>query len=292
MKDETLRFCRSCGAVFLGKRWQQDISLEKAVVAVLESIGYRDFSVRDMAGAAGSIRSGKRKVGLELQPGKKKRTDKVFINIDQAMCNVCSRAKSGYYEGILQLRNRMNPDFEKVVLEVYEKVGERNDVFIAKAVESKPGIDIYISSNRFLAGLGKWLNDSYGGELKSSKKLFSRSHETGKEIYRTTVLVRLPDFSAGDIIMAGKRYMLVRAVRSKAVSGSDLRTGKNVKVPYSKPQKVIPRSRFREAVVSRTRPHLEVLHPDTYQATRVENERKITGDRVNVVEIEKKIYLV
>ncbi len=292
MEKSILTFCKSCGAIFSGNRWLHEKSMQSAISDILLSRGYREFTVRNMGEAESLIRSGEKEVRLELGFRDRKRRESVHLKISYSHCRECSRAKSGYYEGILQLRNRKNADFENILDSALSRIDARKNVFVAKTVESKDGIDLYLSSNRFMASLGKWLNENYGGELKSSRKLFTRSHETGKEVFRVTVLVRLPDFSAGDIIMAGKRYLLVKAVKAKAITGSDLVTGKSLKQPYANPEKIIQKSSIREAVVSRTKPHLEVLHPDSYQPTKVQNERLVNRDRLRVVEIEGKLYMV
>jgi len=92
-----------------------------------------------------------------------------------------------YYEGILQLRN---PN-EEVVNFVRNQFKNNEKVWIAKQENLKTGIDLYISSNKFLLALGKKLKNSFKGELKTSRKLHSRNRVTSKNIYRVTVLFRL-----------------------------------------------------------------------------------------------------
>ena len=92
-----------------------------------------------------------------------------------------------YYEGKLQLRN---PN-EEVLNFIRNQFKNNEKVWIAKAERLKTGIDFYISSNRFLLSLGKKLKKSFKGELKTSRKLHSKSRITSKEVYRVTVLFRL-----------------------------------------------------------------------------------------------------
>jgi len=92
-----------------------------------------------------------------------------------------------YFEGVLQIRN---PNEE--VMNFIENQFKNNDkVWISKEIKLKTGMDYYVSSNRFLKQLGKKLKKSFKGELKLSKKLFTRNHLTSKEVYRGTVLFRL-----------------------------------------------------------------------------------------------------
>ena len=92
-----------------------------------------------------------------------------------------------YYEAIIQLR-----PYKKEVLDfVRNKIAKRKNVFISKETELKTGIDLYISSQKFARALGKKLKKSFKGELKTTRKLFSRNRQTSKDIYRVTVCFRL-----------------------------------------------------------------------------------------------------
>ena len=93
----------------------------------------------------------------------------------------------GYYEGTLQLRN---PNRE-VINFIRNQFKNNRKAWIAKEERLKTGIDLYISSNRFLLSLGKKLKKSFKGELKVSRKLHSRDRITSKNVYRMTVLFRL-----------------------------------------------------------------------------------------------------
>jgi NMD protein affecting ribosome stability and mRNA decay len=92
-----------------------------------------------------------------------------------------------YYEGILQLRN---PNKE-VINFVRNQFRGNSKVWVAKQERLKTGIDLYISSNKFLLSLGKRLKKSFKGEMKVSRKLHSRDRITSKNVYRVTVLFRL-----------------------------------------------------------------------------------------------------
>jgi len=94
---------------------------------------------------------------------------------------------SEYYEGILQLRN---PN-EEVINFIRNQFKNNEKVWIAKQEKLKTGIDLYVSSNKFLLRLGKKLKKSFKGELKVSRKLHSKDRMTSKTIYRVTVCFKL-----------------------------------------------------------------------------------------------------
>ncbi len=94
---------------------------------------------------------------------------------------------SDYYQAIIQLRPSTK-ELEKFIEDAFK---DKNNVWIAKRVNLKTGVDYYISSNKFARGLGVQLKRKFGGSLKESAKLFSRDKITSKDLYRVTICFRL-----------------------------------------------------------------------------------------------------
>ncbi|MFH2028311.1 MAG: NMD3-related protein [Nanoarchaeota archaeon] len=91
-----------------------------------------------------------------------------------------------YFEGILQLRNPS----EEALNFVLNQFKKNDKVWISKEVKLKTGIDLYVSSNRFLSSIGKKLKKSFKGKLITSKRLHTKNRLTSKEVYRGTVCFR------------------------------------------------------------------------------------------------------
>ena len=130
-----------------------------------------------------------------------------------------------YFQGILQLRN-CNQEVIDFVENQIEKA-ERKDVYVSKKVNVIGGVDIYLTSNKFLRSLGKKLKKSFNGELKESEKLFSRNRQTQKNIYRLNVLFRLTKFKKGDIVVFRGRKVKIMNIGSK-VQAKEVETGKRI----------------------------------------------------------------
>ena len=134
----------------------------------------------------------------------------------------------GYFEGILQLRNP-----NKEVIEYIAKRMEEENIFVAKQHEEKDGIDLYISSRKFLQNLAQKLQKQFGGEMRISPTLFSRNNQTSKDIYRITVYYKLPAMKKGDIIdFQGDKVKVL--IVGKKVYVQDEKTGKKRWVEHSK----------------------------------------------------------
>lgn len=136
-------------------------------------------------------------------------------------------ARANYYQGILQLRNVG----DNVIDFVNSQLKKRNDVAVTKTVKMKDGIDLYITSQKFIQILGKKLRKSFGGELKISSKLHTRSRQ-GKDLYRVNVLFRPSKYKRGDIIsVRGDKLRLV-SIGTK-IFARNIKTGERVKIRHS-----------------------------------------------------------
>jgi nonsense-mediated mRNA decay protein 3 len=94
--------------------------------------------------------------------------------------------RAEYYEAILQLRNPT----EEAVNCVLNAIEKRKDMRVAKVIEMKNGMDLYLSSQKFAHQIGKVLKKSYKGQLIESKKLYGQDRQSSRILYRRTVLFR------------------------------------------------------------------------------------------------------
>jgi len=126
-----------------------------------------------------------------------------------------------YFEGKLQLRNPT----PEVINYVRKQIAMNKLVWVAKEKKVPNGIDLYISSNRFLLDIGKKLKKRFAGVLKTSKKLHTQHKVTSKLLYRGTVMFRCLNYKKGDIIEIDNQPMKIMEI-SKQVRLKNLNTGK------------------------------------------------------------------
>lgn len=132
--------------------------------------------------------------------------------------------RSNYYQGILQLRG-IN---DEILDFVNNQIKKRNDVAVTRIVEFPNGMDLYLTSQKFIRILGKKLKDIFGGELKISSKLHTKNRQ-GKELYRINALFRLSRHKAGDIVsIRGENVRLLSIGRK--IFARELKTGKKVTI--------------------------------------------------------------
>tara|TARA_Y100000310_G_C20695989_1_gene825761 strand:- start:628 stop:1065 length:438 start_codon:yes stop_codon:yes gene_type:complete len=132
-----------------------------------------------------------------------------------------------YFEGVLQLRN----ETKEVITFIANQMKKDGNAFIAKQAKIKNGVDLYFSSNKFLMALGKKLQNHFGGELKTSATLHTRSRQSSKNLYRLTVFFKLSEFKVGDIItFKGDKLKILKA--GKKVLCKNIDTGKKLTLNY------------------------------------------------------------
>jgi NMD protein affecting ribosome stability and mRNA decay len=132
-----------------------------------------------------------------------------------------------YYEGILQLRNPS----KEVIERIKGLIQKRKDVYIAKEEKVKGGIDFYISDWKYLIDIGNKLQKRFGGEIKTSRKLWGVNRQTSRKVYRVVVLLRLPIVKIGDIVeFRGKKIKILEF--RKRISAADTETGKRMLIKY------------------------------------------------------------
>ena len=132
-----------------------------------------------------------------------------------------------YFEGTLQLRECS----KEAVQFVRDAIEADPYVHIAKEKKLKNGLDLFLSSNKFMRKLGRTLRKKFGGVVTESVKLFTRDRQSSKEVYRLTVLFRMLPFKQGDVIdFQGEKHK-VMSIKEK-ITLKNISTGKNKMYKY------------------------------------------------------------
>jgi len=227
-------------------------------------------------------------------PGKKTVVKEEYalpVKLIFILCPRCSRHKSGYFEGVLQLRNVDDEVIDYAVDEARKQ--NQRGIFITKKLKVRNGFDIYLTKRGYIHELGRELLNKFGGETKASKKLFSRDKQRSRDIYRINVLFRQSKFRKGDILNIDGELFKIRNT-DKNITLINIKTGKKTLI-IPKHLKVKTAEEVKETIVSLVFPHVEVLHPETFQSVKPENikNRKFkVNQKVKVVVLESKVWLV
>lgn len=223
--------CSKCGSIKTGNRWIAKNLREVIEKQVLKNaLVAEEFEVSNVAIDYNSkqVTFAGRIAGDYVEV-----TAPLKYSTTKMSCPKCSREAGGYYESIVQVRaeNRELSEEEieitiRIVEEVLEKEKENEKAFVSKMVMNKGGIDIYFGSRNIGMKVSRMISREFGGEIKESKKLHTRMD--GRDIYRFTYLVRLPEYRCGDIVKCGDKMYIVKNVKNK--KGVDIITGKTINI--------------------------------------------------------------
>lgn len=184
----------------------------------------------------------------------------------------------GYFEGELHLRN-VTPEILSYVARRIYSDGEH----IAKEKKyDSENIDYWVSSRALLRRLGKELQQKFGGELIASEKLFTRDHQTSRDLYRLNVSYRHHERVPGEIIAILGEPWKIMSFKGKRII---------VEHAYSKKRKNIIRKNAEQPLetkktsVVQTEPELHVLDENFQSVVARGLEKYVPGQKVTAVEI-------
>jgi len=106
-------------------------------------------------------------------------------------------------------------------MESMRKKGDRL-AFISEEVEQKGGIDLYMGSMNASRQVCRLITSELGGNFSESPTLVGM--KDGKNLYRITFAVRLPEFGPGDVIRFRGKIIQIKS-SGKKVNGTSLEDG-------------------------------------------------------------------
>ncbi|AEH24381.1 60S ribosomal export protein NMD3 [Pyrococcus yayanosii] len=156
----------------------------------------------------------------ELQVEPHDETRRVTVYVRQTVCPRCQRFLAGYYEAILQVRvegreftKEEREEITRLVQAKVDEIMKRDRMgFIQDTIEKEEGIDFYMGSTSSARKLAQAIRERFGGTISEAYELVGLDRQTSKEIYRTSVTIRLPKFRKGDVVgdKHGRVYVVER----------------------------------------------------------------------------------
>ncbi len=206
--------CAKCGARFDRNKWRDVGDLDEIVIRTVEDalLIHNEADDVEICVNPHQMTPHFYKVRVEVDAmveGESLHQDlRAEVRVIRGACDRCSRMAGGYFEGILQIRatNRL-PTAEEIdsckiiCADMVDRLWKKGDrlAFITNSSDSKDGADLYLGSCNACKHICKSISNELGGSFTESATL--HSHKEGKDIYRMTYAMRLPEFMSGDIIL-------------------------------------------------------------------------------------------
>ena len=255
-KEIKIEVCHMCGS-YKRRTWQDPKGED--LYSILEEIAYyatkdnlkkahKNIEIEIIPQEPGQLPGGKRTkveipvkvVGRGKLPGEdRERTmeQDVKVCLQMVQCPRCSRYMSNYYEATLQIRamNRPLTEEEKeeidkfVRKEVEKRLKKDRMAFISKFIPKKEGLDYQIGSMGGARNIAASIKSKYGGKIKETAKLVGVGKD-GRNLYRITIVVRIPEYKIGDIVEYRDKVYKVVSIKEDKLYLEDI-TDSREKIP-------------------------------------------------------------
>ena len=113
-------------------------------------------------------------------------------------CPVCYEDHGQAFNGILQLRNPTDDILRLIEYEIAKN--HSKGWYCIKKYRVNNGFDYNFNAAQFARYIGKKLQQISGGQTEITARLVTRSRQTSKDLYRITVLFRVPKHKKGDVV--------------------------------------------------------------------------------------------
>ena len=205
--------CVHCGRLELSRGWT-DATVEDAIPGLLADNVVKDPHISSVSYTWTSRQEHEHIVGLSVKAtGKVGAWDlggsfRTKVRVRGGACPTCSKQRGDYFVGTVQVRaeGRALTDEEgRRAVGVANRSASGGEDFVSWVEPVRGGIDVKVGSNRFAKRLARDLAKEFRGTVGSSATLHTQRE--GREMYRSTYVVRVPAFREGDVLRwRGARY--------------------------------------------------------------------------------------
>ena len=280
------------GRVLENGRWRFFDNLDDIIIKFVKKALGRDDIVVEVEGFEFIARA-KEKTTVFVQARIDDKQLRLPVRLSYHQCDFGQKEKTGYFEGILQLRYP-HDEVLKFIRQHMQKVTHRG-VFISKTVDQKNGVDLYFTKKTFMKLLADKLGNRFGARVDNNPTLFSHNHQTSKDIYRLNILVEFPEFCVGDCVMfipvharsVGGPVVVKILSLGRLMTAKDLMSGKRISFELKYTKDLVRLEQYISQVSSLI-PYLAVIHPETYQEDEIVNEKVLKLD----YDIEDEVIIV
>ena len=198
--------CAHCGKLELSRGWT-DATVEDAIPGLLAAQVRKDRHVTKVAYAWTSRREHENIVGLTVEANcRVGEWDRVAsfrtkVRIRGGVCPTCSKRRGDYFVGTVQVRadgrSLTDEEGQRAARVAGQAVAGGED-FVSAIEPVRGGIDVKVGTNSLAKRLARDLAREFGGTVGSSATLHTQRE--GREMYRSTYVVRIPAFREGDVV--------------------------------------------------------------------------------------------
>jgi len=301
-----VRICSACGAHLHRSRWENIGSIEDVVLKAVENALFIHNEAGDVEiyleprEITPYIYRVKAEVDAVVREEPVHAEAETEVRIQRIACDMCSRESGGYFEAIIQIRaaGRFPAEEEKsrcmaIAREAMESMKKKGDrlAFISEVLEQKEVLDLYMGSMNASRQVCRLITSELGGSFSESPTLVGM--KDGKNLYRITFSVRLPEFRPGDVIRFRGKIIQIRS-SGKKVNGISLEDGSRF---ISTPEELKGAEKIGNmkdvvltVLVSIEDSAILVLDPETYETVAIKKPMSLNAEAGSEIPVLKTSY--
>jgi nonsense-mediated mRNA decay protein 3 len=145
------------------------------------------------------------------------------IKMIRTSCDLCVKHKSGYFEAILQIRgeNRKlteteQENIENIIDRIMIRYIDAKMSYIIDPETDSDGFTCKVSTKYLAETLAREIKNATAGKMTVAYELKTKSRE-GLDVYTNTYLVRLPEYTAGDILEFENKMWIVKQITERQI---------------------------------------------------------------------------
>lgn len=306
-----LTLCSQCNARKVSNHWVETTSVEDGIrEALIESInpnlGIKNpkYSIKLIPDRTNIFRA-LISINAEFEDLKINDELEMEVRLNYHTCNRCSKLSGSYFEAIIQVRstnreldeNELGKAEDIVITTLEHSEGSEQNAFLTKTEYIHGGVDFYIGSSAIARQITKKLASEFAGKIKESSSLIGK--KDGKDVFRVTFIVRIPEYRIGDFIRLDDNVYKVLKILQKKVTCQDLKTGQVSFVSHTDSalgtilggDELI----FDAVVVSENTKEVQVLDPENYSTVELikpQQNFEVNGDSVKIFKSQDMILLI
>ncbi|HOA69578.1 MAG TPA: 60S ribosomal export protein NMD3 [Methanosarcina thermophila] len=300
------RICPACGAHLHRSRWENIGSIEDVVLKAVENALFIHNEAGDVViymeprEITPYIYRVRAEVDALVREEPVHAEAETEVRIQRTACDMCSRESGRYFEAIIQIRaaGRFPTEGEKsrcmaIAREAMESMKKKGDrlAFISETLEQKEGLDLYMGSMNASRQVCRLITSELGGSFSESPTLVGM--KDGRNLYRITFSMRLPEFRPGDVIRFRGKIIQIKS-SGKKVNGISLENGSRF---ISTPEELKGAEKIgniKDAVltvlVSIEDSAILVLDPETYETVAIKKPMSLNAEAGSEIPVLKTSY--
>jgi nonsense-mediated mRNA decay protein 3 len=329
-KSMSFLMCPQCIATKSGSKWSYPSPnnltqfIESSIIkTVKESINLQKYDEIISINPVFSLEEPSKEIEFSMTIKRSPNASESYIEtiessipLELQLCPRCTRAKSGSYEAILQVRGakgNLSPEERENILSLIEntlknRFKESPQSIVSKIVQKNEGIDLYFVSSNSAISIASSLRDSAAALIKTSSKLVGLDKSTSKRQYRVYISARIPHFRVGDFIKLDDSFYEIHTIGGGKIILYNLKTKthrsllvNNLWTQISNRQKkeeyLYPKEDYLHSylVIAETPDSLQIMNLETYEIYEVQKaiDKKIeSGDTIKGFQVNDNVFLL